>query len=199
MNAKAAAATTTTEVIPAATESSVPAAPTSKLMQRIMKQREATAVKKKTASIADLFKVNAWSKKFNADGIVTLPVVEMSAKYVDKYHNATNEGYITSYQTDTGELFTCFSSASLRFFRELMTGFTGQELNDFSRLTFNAPMMVTISEDTFDAAVVNHATGEATKESRKTYRFDIVGGVTDKVAYLDNKQLTGLGDAVIIE
>lgn len=193
--------TTTTESLPATTI--IPTTPTitatSKLLERIMKQRTATAVRSKTASIADLFKVNAWSKKFNDNGIVTLPVTEITAKYVDKYHNATNEGYITSYLTDSGELFTCFSSASLRFFRELMTGFTGQELADFARLAFNSPMLITICEETFSAALVDVSTGEAKNETRKTYRFDVTGGMTDKVAFLDNKQLTGIGDAIIIE
>lgn len=197
-NAATEAAATTAEIVPTAT-AAIATAPTSKLMQRIMKQREATAVKKKTASIADLFKVNRFSAQYNHDGIVTLPVREMSAKYVDKYHNATNEGFITSYHTESGELFTCFSSASLRFFRDLMTGFTGQELNDFARLTFNNPMMVTIAEDSFEAAVVDKDTGEATKVIRKTYRFEVVGGGTDKVAFLDNKQLSGINDAVEYE
>jgi hypothetical protein len=164
-----------------------------------MKQRAATAVKVKTAGITDLFKVNQWSKRFNDDGVVTLPVVEMSAKFVEKYCSKTNKGYITSYTTDTGELFTSFSSASLKFFEDMMTGLTGQQLADFARLTFDSPMMITIIEDNFTAGVTNQATGEVMNESRKTYRFDVVGGVTEKVAYLDNNQLTGLGEAVTIE
>lgn len=194
---KTAAAVATTEIIP--TASNVPAAASSKLLARIMKQRAATAVKVKTAGITDLFKVNQWSKRFNDDGVVTLPVVEMSAKFVEKYCSKTNKGYITSYTTDTGELFTSFSSASLKFFEDMMTGLTGQQLADFARLTFDSPMMITIIEDNFTAGVTNQATGEVMNESRKTYRFDVVGGVTEKVAYLDNNQLTGLGEAVTIE
>ena len=194
---KTAAAAATTEIIP--TASNVPAAASSKLLARIMKQRAATAVKVKTAGITDLFKVNQWSKRFNDDGVVTLPVVEMSAKFVEKYCSKTNKGYITSYTTDTGELFTSFSSASLKFFEDMMTGLTGQQLADFARLTFDSPMMITIIEDNFTAGVTNQATGEVMNESRKTYRFDVVGGVTEKVAYLDNNQLTGLGEAVTIE
>ena len=190
--------TQTTEIIP--TAANLPAAPaTSKLLERIKKQRAATAVREKTAGISDLFKVNAWSKLFNDNGIVTLPVVEMSAKFVQKYASDTNKGYITSYLTATGELFTSFSSASLRFFMEIMTGLTGQELNDFSRLTFDSPMYITISEDTFTAGVTNKGTGEVMNESRKTYRFDVIGGLTEKVAYLDNNQLTGISDALTIE
>ena len=178
----------------------LPAAPVaSKLLERIMKQRAAIAVRVKTCGITDLFKVNQWSKKFNDNGIVTLPVVEISAKFVQKYLSDTNKGYITSYTTDTGELFTSFSSASLRFFEEMLNGLTGHDLSDFSRLTFDSPMYITISEDTFSAGVVNTATGEINNETRKTYRFDVIGGMTEKLAYLDNNQLTGLGEALTIE
>lgn len=172
---------------------------TSKLLERIMKQREATAVKVKTCGITDLFKVNAWSKKFNDDGTVTLPVVEMSAKFVSKYLSETNKGYITSYLTSTGELFTSFSSASLRFFEEMLTGLTGETLSDFSRLTFDSPMLITISEDTFTAGVTNTATGEINNESRKTYRFSVIGGETERILYLDNQQLSGMSEAVTNE
>lgn len=171
----------------------------SKLLTRIMKQREATAVKQKTCGITDLFKINQWSKKYNDNGLVTLPVVEMSAKFVSKYLSDTNKGYITSYLTSTGELFTSFSSASLRFFEEMLTGLTGETLSDFSRLTFDSPMLITISEDTFTAGVTNTATGEINNESRKTYRFSVIGGETERILYLDNQQLSGMADAVTNE
>ena len=191
------AAAATTPTVEAANLPVVPAS--SKLLDRIMKQRAATAVRVKTCGISDLFKVNVWSKKFNSDGVVTLPVVEISAKFIPKYKNDSNNGYLTSYTTESGELFTSFSSASLRFFEELLTGLTGQPLSDFSRLTFDAPMLITIAEDTFSAGIVNASTGEINNETRKTYRFDIIGGNTEKTYYLDNNQLAGITDAVIFE
>ena len=191
------AAVATTPTVEAANLPAVPAS--SKLLDRIMKQRAATAVRVKTCGISDLFKVNAWSKKFNSDGVVTLPVVEISAKFIPKYKNDSNNGYLTSYTTESGELFTSFSSASLRFFEEIMTGLTGQQLSDFSRLSFDAPMYITIAEDTFTTGITNTATGEITNETRKTYRFDVIGGGTEKIAYLDNNQLTGISEAVTIE
>jgi hypothetical protein len=193
----------TTNTTPATSEtiaSNLPATvPSSKLLDRIMKQRAATAVRVKTCGISDLFKVNQHSKKFNQDGIVTLPVTEISAKFIPKYSNDTNKGYLTSYTTDTGELFTSFSSASLRFFEEVLTGLTGQQLSDFSRLSFDSPMFITIEEDSFTAGIVNQSTGEINNESRKTYRFSIIGGSTEKIAYLDNNQLSGISEAVTIE
>ena len=193
----------TTNTTPATSEtiaSNLPATvPSSKLLDRIMKQRAATAVRVKTCGISDLFKVNQHSKKFNQDGIVTLPVTEISAKFIPKYSNDTNKGYLTSYPTDTGELFTSFSSASLRFFEEVLTGLTGQQLSDFSRLSFDSPMFITIEEDSFTAGIVNQSTGEINNESRKTYRFSIIGGSTEKIAYLDNNQLSGISEAVTIE
>lgn len=206
---KTAAATETAEAV-ATSETAIASvtnnapAVVSPLMARLFKQQEARAVKEKTCSIGDLFKMNAHSRKYNNDGRVVLPVHALMAKYISKYDKAgenSNRGYLVSLTTADGELFTTFSGAFIRWF-ETMLELYGQPLEDMgllkfwadSEMTVPATLELTITEKTFPKAK-----SDGTIENLKTYNIEITGGNAFKVSYLGSGASGTISDSVIIE
>lgn len=201
----------TPETIPAAAETEAvatitnnPPAVLSPLMARLYKQQEARAVKEKTCSIGDLFKMNKHSMKYNKDGAVVLPVHAIMAKYIQKYDKAgenSNRGYLVSFTTPDGELFTTFSGAFIRWFESMLEQY-GQPLEDMGLLKFwkdddmaaPATLEVTITEKTFPKAKP-----DGTIEHLKTYNLEITGGDAYKVSYLGSGASGSLSQSVIIE
>ncbi len=181
-----------------------PPAVLSPLMLRLYKQQEARAVKEKTCSIGDLFKMNAHSRKYNQDGRVVLPVHSIMAKYIAKYDKAgenANRGYLVSFTTPDGELFTTFSGAFIRWV-ESMLELYGQPLEDMGLLKFwsddemtaPASLEITVTEKTFPKA---NASGII--ENLKTYNLEITGGNAYKVSYLGSGATGTLSNSIIIE
>ena len=180
-------------------------APLSPLMARLYKQQEARAVKEKTCSIGDLFKMNAHSRKYNEEGRVVLPVHAIMAKYIQKYDKGgenANRGYLVSLTTTDGELFTTFSGAFIRWFESMLEMY-GQPLEEMGLLKFwgdaemsqPASIELTITEKTFPKA--NTATGQI--ENLKTYNLEVTGGNAYKVSYLGTGASGTLSDSIIIE
>lgn len=185
----------------AAVSNNVPA-PLSPLMARLMKQQEARAVKEKDCSIADLFKVNAYSKRYNDNGRVVLPVHSVMAKYISKYDKpGQNRGYLVTFTTPDGELFTTFSAAFIGWFENLLESY-GQALGEMGMLKFwsdgeltvPGSLEITITEKTFPRAKPN---GEI--ENLKTYNLEITGGNAFKVSYLGSGVSGTLSDSVVVE
>jgi hypothetical protein len=137
----------------------------------IKKAHEARRIKQKDYSFKNLFENKAKEKELKVDenGAIVLEVVKIESKYVPKYHNENNQGYITTLTLKNGKTVGAFSNALHEFANFFYEG-AGVNLDDtFKKVDIkgadNKPGFVKVKVTKIDL-----------DGSKSTYEFEVIDG-----------------------